>query len=105
MKRPGRMFAFRLCLALGVIHPDYLEAQLTSRQMAEWAAYYNLVAFGADVTHEMLARMTAYYVQAHSKPGAKSVETNDFRPRPKRQTPEEMQQILTRALSGLHGSH
>lgn len=82
-----------------------MEAQLTSRQMAEWAAYYNLVAFGEDHTHEMLARLTAVYVQAHVKPGGRAIETNDFRPRPKRQTPEEMQAILNRALGGLNGSH
>ena len=33
------MFHFRLCLALGVIHPDYLLEKLSCRQLREWEIY------------------------------------------------------------------
>lgn len=36
--------AFRLCLEIGCEHPDYLLARLTSRQVAEWWAYFAWVA-------------------------------------------------------------
>ncbi len=35
---------FRLCLALGYPHPDYLTETLTSTQLTEWLAYYKLQA-------------------------------------------------------------
>lgn len=34
------MFPFSLCLDLGYPHPDYLLPLLTSRQLAEWEAFY-----------------------------------------------------------------
>ena len=37
LEQPERLFAFRLCLALGIKHPDYLE--LTSSQIADWLAF------------------------------------------------------------------
>lgn len=39
---------FRLCLALGVPHPDYLEQMLSLRQLAEWQRFYGLEPWGAE---------------------------------------------------------
>lgn len=40
------MFAFRLCLALGFAHPDILMAQISSKQLAEWRAFYAIDPWG-----------------------------------------------------------
>ncbi len=37
------MLAFRLCLELGVEHPDYLLERLTANQLTEWMGYFQLV--------------------------------------------------------------
>lgn len=46
MRRPFRRFLFRLCLALGVIHPDHLQRLLTARQILDWEVYSELEPFG-----------------------------------------------------------
>lgn len=39
-------FAFKLCLALGIAHPDYLDQLLTVRQFAQWKSYYDAEPWG-----------------------------------------------------------
>lgn len=46
IERPGLVFLYRLCLVLGVEHPDYLGRVLSSRQIAGWEAYNELEPFG-----------------------------------------------------------
>ena len=45
MRRPERRFWFRLALALGKTVKEAQEG-MTSREFAEWAAYYDLEPFG-----------------------------------------------------------
>jgi len=49
MDRPMRRFSFRLCLALGVIHPDHLLESLTADQLADWEAYGRVEPFGGYI--------------------------------------------------------
>jgi hypothetical protein len=44
-------------LALGVKHPS--ELNLSTWQIAEWDAYFELHPFGPDIDHFMLARIIA----------------------------------------------
>ena len=56
------MLAFRLCLALGELHPDILLAKLTHSQWMEWVAYAKLEPFGedrADLRNAILCDLTA----------------------------------------------
>lgn len=39
---------FRLCLALGVPHPEFLEQVLSLRQLGEWQRFYGLEPWGAE---------------------------------------------------------
>ncbi|MBF0583297.1 MAG: hypothetical protein HQL80_03565 [Magnetococcales bacterium] len=39
---PNRLAYFRLCLALGVLHPDQLLSRLSAAQLADWLAYMRL---------------------------------------------------------------
>lgn len=46
MQRPCRRYLFRLCVELGLPHPDYLMDLLTSEQISEWLAYDRLEPIG-----------------------------------------------------------
>jgi len=46
--RPERKFWHRLCLAMGRTKRE-LQSQLTSREFAEWYAYYTMEPFGDHV--------------------------------------------------------
>jgi hypothetical protein len=72
------MFAFTLCLALGVPHPRYLSAYLTAADMAEWQAFNNLSPIGQvrDDYHAALVAWTTARTQ-----GNKSAKLASFMPR------------------------
>lgn len=93
------MFGFRLCLHLGIPHPDYLFPQLTSRQLAEWMAAYNIEPFGEDLTRMTIAKMAATLVNQRRSRGTDPIEEDYFLPakRP-RQSIEEMKLALRRHL-------
>jgi hypothetical protein len=98
------MFGFRLCLALKEKHPDYLLPSLTSRQLAEWQAFFNLHPFGQDTDWGMLAQMLAVIINRHRKPGME-VDPKDLMPGKRRkQSVEEikfgLRSAIDRALSG-----
>lgn len=49
MGRPASDSRFRLCLALGWPHPDYLLELLTGEQLGDWADYYSREPWGFPV--------------------------------------------------------
>lgn len=53
------MLLHRLCAALGVLHPDHLQAQLTNPQIADWIAYQKLEPFGPHMDAWYHARLLA----------------------------------------------
>jgi hypothetical protein len=56
------MDLFRLCLALGVLHPDLLLLRLSATQLAEWRAFLSLEPAGeirADLRAAQLAHLVA----------------------------------------------
>jgi hypothetical protein len=76
MGRPKRRLYFQLCLALGVLHPDFLLEQLDSRQIAEWEAYYNLCPFGDRREDFRAAYVSLTTAQCHSP--KKRLKLSDF---------------------------
>lgn len=56
---------FRLALALGFPHPDYLEKILTSKQVGEWMAFAALEPFGERNRDLSVAILTAQFSNAN----------------------------------------
>lgn len=50
---------YRLCLALGVAHPDLLAAVLTPQQEAGWLAYMTVEPIGTPLVDSAVARLLA----------------------------------------------
>lgn len=100
MEQPTRLFAFRLCLQLGILHPDYLLDRLTSRQIAEWMAYFKVKPFGQDHTDYLVAQLTAVTFNANSR---KKQKTSDFLPL-KYSTPMKTEDIKRTLRGVLYGS-
>jgi len=71
-------------LALGYPHPDYLLADLDSRQMAEWEAYNRLQPIGAKRLDFYFAyammQMTNLTISVYGKKGARQTKFDDFYP-------------------------
>lgn len=86
MSRPERRFYFRLALALGYAHPDYLLAELTPLQVAEWQAYDTMEPIGEyrrDYMEAQILAMIQNIAQSvYSKKGAtpRPVSPFDFIP-------------------------
>ena len=85
-----------------MIHPDYLLPQLTSRQFAEWEAYFSDRPFGQDIENHMLAQLACMLQNRWRPKGAQPVKVEDMIPRFKQQqqTPEEMKLALRRIIGG-----
>lgn len=87
-------------MALGCPHPDYLMDTLSSRQWAEWQAFYQMEPFGdvkADWRAGMLASVLA---NVNRGKGTKAFHPEDFMPKPPL-TPKEQEQKLRRSLAHL----
>ena len=83
----------------GFPHPDYLLPELTSRQLAEWTAFYNRNPFGQEITNLVIAKMAAALWNQRRGKGVEAVKPEDFLPKYiERQTPEEMKLALRRHL-------
>ena len=93
------MFAFRLCLSLGVPHPNYLP--ITAGEFQEWAQYWELEPWGQDWQRTALGAYVAAKIG-----GSKDATISDFMPTTQRkQTPAQATAILkafTKAYSDLH---
>jgi hypothetical protein len=72
----SRRFAFRLCLALGVPHPDYLGELLSVRQLGEWRAFFEREPWGFEVEDTRHA-MSAFI--AARAAGSKTAKLDSFR--------------------------
>jgi len=70
-----RVMAFRLCLALGWPHPDFLLKTLSHKQFQEWMTYYSLEPWGFDVEDARHAILNSSVLRAA---GAKSVKPEQF---------------------------
>jgi len=77
------LFAFRLCLQLGIDHPKDLVTRLGWDKFTDWMAYFRVKPFGHDVDHSMTAKLIASWssdgVPADFMPGAvpNSVDTSN----------------------------
>lgn len=104
--QPARKFAFRLCLELGEVHPDYLLPRLTSRQLSEWMAYFDLRPFGQDYTDQQIAQVACILANANRKPYSEPHKLEDFLPHKEReQSPGEMKAILRSVIGGHSQKH
>jgi hypothetical protein len=97
-----RRVAFRLCLALGYLHPDDLLEDLTAQQWAEWLEFYALEPWGFPVNDMRHGMLCAAVLAPHMKKGD-TAEPRNFmlRPPPEREpTPGETEAHLD-ALFGV----
>lgn len=97
---------FRLCLALGCAHPDYLLSSLSSSQLSEWEAYNKIDPIGqwrSDFRMANLASVITNIARSlYSKQGTKMSTPLDFMPmwekeqeKPKKkQTIEDMKSFM-----------
>lgn len=69
---------FRLCLALGVVHPDRLGDMLTSQEFSEWIAYYNTEPFGPQVDDLRAGVVAATVANVARAKGSKAMKPQDF---------------------------
>lgn len=85
-----------------MLHPDYLLPALSSRQLAEWQAYFKYQPFGQDMTQFMLARLTAFYLNAHKAKGSEDAKAEDLMPGFRRpQSVEEIKYHLRSRLAAV----
>jgi hypothetical protein len=100
------MFAFRLCLELGILHPDHLMRSLTSRQLSEWMVFYGLDPFGeqrADLRAGIVASVVNNRWRGRHETPREPADFMPFREQPK-QTPDEIKRTLRTILGGMtHG--
>lgn len=82
MARPERRFMFRLALALGFPHPDFLSKVLNSRQVAEWMAYASIEPFGERNRDLSIGILTSYLVNINrdTKKRKTPFPASDFMP-------------------------
>jgi hypothetical protein len=100
--RPARRFYFRLALALGYAHPDFLLCQLSSAQIAEWMAYYRLEPFGEGVRWLRAGTIASVIANVFRGKGSRVLKPSDFMPEePKPPTPPQTTDEQKNALSGL----
>lgn len=76
--RPGRAFAFRLCLALGFPHPDFLLRILTSRQVAEWEWFYGQEPWGFEIESTRAALIASTIGNFAGKQASRELSISDF---------------------------
>ena len=89
-----------------MLHPDLLLKQITSRQFAEWVAYFKEHPFGQDYEHMMLAQVACILANANRAANSRAYEIKEFMPGDdKPQTPQEMQNLLGAILSGYRKEH
>lgn len=97
------MFLFRLALALGFPHPDYLTQQLTCSQLMDWMAFSSIEPIGEyrnELRHgQMMALHCNINRDSKSKPEPyRAIDFMNFieKPEEKELTPAEIEAELTR---------
>jgi len=78
-----------------------LAAELTSEELTEWAAFYEVEPFGTYAEHLRFASIYALIANIHRKKGARAVRIEDLMPKPPtedrragRQSVEEQKSIF-----------
>lgn len=98
MAQPERQFAFRLCVALGIRHPDYLD--ISSRQFSDWLAWYTHEPFGelrADLQAGIIASTINNRMRNKGERARPPTEFMPYYEKPE-QTPEQIRATLRRIL-------
>ncbi|MBT8199580.1 MAG: DUF4035 domain-containing protein [Acidimicrobiia bacterium] len=81
---------------------EQLQAEITSREFAEWIAYDRLEPIGDDRSDHMIAQLTAILANIHRRPGTKAYTVTDFLLfRPKRTHWQEMRAKLKQWSGGV----
>lgn len=97
----------RLCLALGVRHPDYLD--LTAEQLLDWQDFYRKTGFGYDRDDIHWGMAMAMFANAHKKDDCPTNDPRDFMPYfdkfETELTNEDMFRTLKTAIGVNHGSN
>lgn len=90
------MLSYRLCLALGCRHPDYLHESLSARQFLGWEVYDSLEPVGAFYSAGIVAATVANFSMGKKK--GKWLSPLDFIPKFrdifKKQSTKEMETML-----------
>lgn len=91
-------FAYRLALALGIPHPDYLLGVLTARQFVGWMAYHSLEPFSPveAVVGEVLAGLSG---------GKRPRKVSGAAGKVEKQSADEMKKILDTIFFGNKKKH
>ena len=95
------MFAFRLASKLGIWNVDEFLANIGSRQLREWYAYYQLDPWGeerADWRAGMIGSTIANYAP-NRKRGSKVFKVGDFMTKFKRNKKQTQKQIQNRLMA------
>ena len=69
---------FRIALALGFPHPDYLLETLTWKQLLDWLIYYELEPFGEERADYRIGQLTAAVHNALRRSGGRTWKASDF---------------------------
>jgi hypothetical protein len=78
---------------LGFPHPDYLLKALTSRQLAEWRAFYRLQPFGAYRDDWRAGMIASVIANCNRRKNTKPFLPTDFMPqteKPKQSVEEQL---------------
>jgi hypothetical protein len=97
------LFAFRLCLQLGLPHPDYLIKQLSCSQFNEWMLYYQAEPWGEYRDELRNGKLCALIHNANFTNRVKTIDYMDYvdRPEEKPMTPEETIAQIDKEVFGL----
>ena len=69
---------YKLAILFGEPDVDKMSGCLTSEQITEWQAYYNISPWDGDRTEYMIASFMQLYASAHRKSGTAKPELDDF---------------------------
>lgn len=80
--------------------PSEILSRFTSAELSEQMAYQSIKPFEADRADFLMAQLTALFVASKKTKKGRSPSASDFTPwvKPRRQTTEEMLQLLKAAL-------
>lgn len=75
-----------------------LQVRISSRELTEWMAFYELEPFGSDAEYYKHGITASAVYNVHLKKGAKQISPGDFIPKKKKpQTTKDMIAIAARA--------
>jgi len=91
-------------MALGIPHAEML-SRMSSTELTEWIAFYNLEPFGSDAQYLGHAITASTIANVNTPKGKKQYKPSDFMPKfeKKKQTVDEMIQIASMLTAGLGG--